>query len=126
MGKLLSIQKFTAIAPFEINHTQYPKKRCLCLAEEARNAPEIDNIIIIQLYAKYMSMFIQSPQSQINHIEYFLLPGRSGNKWDHNLPSGFLEMIDYDHIFYILKIFVHSFMFLQEKQFPGLVYVRFR
>ena len=54
MGKLPSIQKFIAIAPFEINQIIYPKKRCLCLAEEARNAPETDNIIIMQLYIKYI------------------------------------------------------------------------
>jgi len=126
MGKLPSIQKFIAIAPFEISQMTYPKKRCLCLAEETRNAPETDNIIIMQLYIKYMSTFIQSPQSQINRIGYFPLPGPSGSKWDHNLPSGFLEKISDGHIFYILKIFVHSFMFLQEKQFPGLVYVRFQ
>lgn len=80
MGKLPSIQKFSAIAPFEINQIIYPKKRCLCLAEEARNAPETDNIIIMQLYIKYISTFMSSPQSQINHIEHFLLPGFSENK----------------------------------------------
>lgn len=80
MGKLPSIQKFIAIAPFEINQIIYPKKRCLCLAEEARNAPETDNIIIMQLYIKYMSTFMPSPQSRINHIEHFLLHGFSGNK----------------------------------------------